>query len=76
MERALPKEIPTGFVAKSGVPNASSKPYFSTTAEAVSRCLKDPRCVGLSSQRLFFGELGTPTTVPGRSGETGCILRN
>lgn len=75
MDRTLPATLP-GFVRHTGIPNTSEfNPYFAKTAEAIARCQKDPRCVGLSAQRLFYGTLGTPTTVVGRVGEEGCFLK-
>ena len=75
MERALPSEL-AGFTRYTGIPNTSdSKSYFASAAEAAKRCQKDPRCVGLSAQRLFYGTLGTPATVAGRTGEEACFLR-
>jgi hypothetical protein len=76
-DRTLPTETPSGFVRSTGIPNtASSKPYFAAVSEAVARCVADPKCVGVSGQRLFYGTPGFPTTVPGRAGEKSCFIRS
>ena len=76
-QRSLPATVPAGFVRSTGIPNtSSSKPYFSTTAEALRRAIADPRCVGISAQRLFYGTVGNPATVVGRAGEDECFLRS
>lgn len=79
MERSLPQQVPVGFtLSRQGVPNVTtSKPYFSTAAEAVNRCVGDPNCVGVSAQRLFYkGTYGSSLTlVPGRPGEDACFVR-
>lgn len=75
-DRTLPNIIPMGFVRYAGIPNTSeSKSYFASVAEAIKRCQKDTRCVGLSNQRLFYGTLGFPTIVPGRLDENECFMR-
>jgi hypothetical protein len=74
-DRALPAEIPKGFVRSTGIPNtSSSKSYFAETTEAVARCVADPRCIGVSAQRLFYGKGGAPTIV-GRPGESESFIR-
>jgi hypothetical protein len=76
-DRTLPAETPSGFVRSTGIPNTtSSKPYFATVTEAVTRCVADPKCVGISNQRMFYGPVGNPAIVPGRLGESGSILRS
>ncbi len=75
-ERVLPAKAPTGFVRCAGIPNTTQfKSYFAEVAEAVARCVGDPRCVGVSAQRLFYGPVGTPATVKGRAGEEACFMR-
>ena len=75
-DRILPAQTPPGFVKITGVPNtAESKPFFADVSVAVSRCAGDPRCVGVSAQRLFYGAVGTPATTVGRSGENESLVR-
>jgi hypothetical protein len=63
--RRLP-ESATGFVRCTGIPNTpTSKPYFASVSEALDRCRKDPTCVGISDQRIFYGPFGTPTLHTG-----------
>lgn len=65
--RGLPNQA-TGFVPCKGIPNTpTSKPYFASIAEAIERCRKDPNCVGISDERLFYGTLGTPAFLTGGS---------
>ena len=74
--RGLPAKIPVGFVKVTGIPNTSqSKSYFADGATAVARCAADPLCMGVSGQRLFYGDVGTPAIVRGRSGEEVSYIR-
>ncbi len=76
-ERLLPSQAPPGFSVRTGIPNTSNtKPYFAETKEAIERCVGDPRCVGVSAQRMFYGPVGTPATIGGRKGEETCFMRN
>lgn len=70
-------ELPTGFVRSTGVPNTTiSKAYFASATESVARCAADPKCVGVSGQRMFYGSVGNPAIVQGRPGEGGSFLRS
>lgn len=75
-DRVLPTQAPPGFTKITGVPNTTeSKPFFADVSAAVSRCAGDPRCVGVSAQRLFYGTVGMPATIVGRSGEDESFVR-
>lgn len=61
--RGLPSQA-MGFVLCKGIPNTpTSKPYFASTSEALERCRKDPKCIGLTDERLFYGTPGTPSLL-------------
>ncbi len=69
--RGLPPHA-IGFMQCTGIPNTpTSKPYFASTAEAIERCRKDPACVGVSDERLFYGPLKTPALLTGGD----CLLK-
>ena len=70
MERSLPKHHP-GFTLVTGIPNTASKSYFASSAEAWRRCVGDPKCVGMSAQRLFYGDC--TSIIPGRPGEVSLV---
>ncbi len=74
-ERGLPQEA-VGFKRHTGIPNTSTfKSYFATAAEALERCRRDPRCVGISANRTFYGPMGHPALVPGPAGEGECLTK-
>jgi hypothetical protein len=75
-DRTLPSKEPKGFVRSTGIPNTSSSTsYFAATADAVARCDRDAKCIGVSAQRMFYGTVGTPAMVAGRAGETESFVR-
>jgi hypothetical protein len=75
-DRGLPSSDVAGFKRYTGIPNTSTfKSYFASAAEALERCRRDPRCVGISATRMFYGPVSHPTLVPGPVGETESLTK-
>lgn len=78
MVRSFPTHATiAGFRCVEGVPmTETSKAYFASFEEAITRCRADATCVGVSSQRLFYGGTQPILCIPGRAGETHTFLKN